>query len=115
MNSLSKHTNEFPGHCNDKIIATQLAALGHPVRIGIIRHLSTIEACCCKDVVHKFDLAQSTISQHLKVLVEAGLVRLTPQNKHSRYEVDREALNALAVAIGGFLTACCKQPDGHSG
>lgn len=112
MNLDLRHMKPHSGHCNDKLIAGQLAALGHPVRIGIIRHLSTIEACCCKDVVHKFDLAQSTISQHLKVLVEAGLVRLTPQNKHSRYEVDREALAALSVTLGGFFTACCKEPVG---
>ena len=43
----------------------------------------------------KFDLAQSTVSQHLKVLVEAGLVKFAPDRQRSRYEIDREALAGL--------------------
>ena len=88
-------------------LAGRLAALGHPARIEILRHLAGVEACCCKDVVARFDLAQSTVSQHLKVLVDAGLVRLTPERQRSRYEVDREALASLAASVSGLLTSCC--------
>ena len=56
-------------------IAAKLAALSHPARLAILRHLSMHDCACCKDVVERIDLAQSTVSQHLKVLVEAGLVR----------------------------------------
>lgn len=92
-------------------LAGRLAALGHPARIEILRHLAGVEACCCKDVVARFDLAQSTVSQHLKVLVDAGLVRLTPGRPRSRYEVDRAALAALSDAIDHLLDFCSAPPS----
>lgn len=93
------------------IIASKLAALAHPARIAILRHLSERDACCCKDVVARMDLAQSTVSQHLKILVEAGLVRFAPEKQRSRYTVDREALKSLSHSVDGLLQSCC----GHSG
>jgi len=54
----------------DNSIAAGLAALSHPARLRIVRHLSGAKACCCRDVVERLDLAQSTVSQHLKVLVD---------------------------------------------
>lgn len=88
-------------------IAGQLGALAHPARIHILQHLSGCDACCCKDVVERLDLAQSTVSQHLKVLVDARLVRMSSEGQRSRYEVDREALAKLSRAVGGLLDACC--------
>lgn len=97
--------------CGDRVtVAAKLAALSHPARIEILLHLAGSEACCCKDVVQRLDLAQSTVSQHLKVLVDAGLVRLTPERPRSRYEVDREALAALSGAVSGLLLSCCAGP-----
>jgi ArsR family transcriptional regulator len=90
-------------------IATKLAALAHPARIDILQHLAGVDACCCKDVVQKFDLAQSTVSQHLKVLVDAGLVRVTPERQRSRYEADRVALAQLAATVSGLLSSCCAE------
>ena len=93
-------------------IAGQLGALAHPARIHILQHLSGCGACCCKDVVDRLDLAQSTVSQHLKVLVSAGLVRMNSEGQRSRYEVDREALAKLSAAVGGLLESCCAGPHG---
>jgi DNA-binding transcriptional ArsR family regulator len=93
--------------CSHTAIAAKLAALSHPARIEILRHLAGAEACCCKEVVSRLELAQSTVSQHLKVLVEAGLVRLTPDRQRSRYEVDRKAVAALSGAVSGLLVECC--------
>ena len=62
---------------------------------------------CCKDVVERIDLAQSTVSQHLKVLVEAGLVRYAPDRQRSRYEIDRTAIASLSRAVGSLLDSCC--------
>ena len=87
-------------------IAALLAALAHPARIEIIQHLAERDACCNKDVVSRMDLAQSTVSQHLKVLVAAGLVRYTPERQRSMYSLDRDALAELSQALGG-LVACC--------
>jgi ArsR family transcriptional regulator, arsenate/arsenite/antimonite-responsive transcriptional repressor len=89
------------------MLADRLGALAHPARLEILRHLSEMENCCCKDVVSRLDLAQSTVSQHLKVLVEAGLVRLTPNGQRSLYTIDREALTGLSASFSQLLSTCC--------
>jgi ArsR family transcriptional regulator len=88
-------------------LAPKLAALSHPARIEILQYLACSRYCCCKDVVNHLDLAQSTVSQHLKILVEAGLVRFAPERQRSRYELDREALAGLSVSVSTLLDSCC--------
>lgn len=90
-------------------LAERLGALSHPARLEILRHLSLIDRCCCKDVVGRLDLAQSTVSQHLKVLVEAGLVRVRPDRQRSLYEIDHAALAETADGVAA-LAACCQPP-----
>jgi ArsR family transcriptional regulator, arsenate/arsenite/antimonite-responsive transcriptional repressor len=92
--------------CDRASLATRLAALAHPARIEILQHLATCHACCCKDVVGRLTLAQSTVSQHLKVLVDAGLVQVSREGQRSRYEADRSALTALARDVEYVLHAC---------
>jgi DNA-binding transcriptional ArsR family regulator len=95
-------------HADDRqVIAERLAALAHPARIEIIQHLAERDACCNKDVVSRMDLAQSTVSQHLKVLVAAGLVRYTPERQRSMYSLDRDALAGISLALGGLVDCCC--------
>src|SRR6476646_9068021 len=101
-------------------LAMRLSALSHPARIAILKHLSASGCCCCKDVVQSVELAQSTVSQHLKILVDAGLVRYAPDRQRSRYEVDRAALEELGAAVSGLLRSCCAasgaaQPITHQG
>ena len=50
-------------------------ALGHPARIQIVEHLKTIDHCICGEIVQILPLAQSTVSQHLKVLKASGLIK----------------------------------------
>jgi ArsR family transcriptional regulator len=88
-------------------LAVRLGALSHPARLAILRHLSVSGCCCCKDVVQSVDLAQSTVSQHLKILVEAGLVRYQPDRQRSRYEIDRAAVAQLSGAVSALLQSCC--------
>ena len=95
-------------------LAAKLAALAHPARIAILRHLSSQGCCCCKDVVDTLDLAQSTVSQHLKVLVSAGLVRYAPERQRSLYAVDRDAAARLFQAVSTLLETCCVAPSGCS-
>lgn len=92
---------------DSRAVATRLAALSHPARIEIIKHLSASDSCCCREVVDRFDLAQSTVSQHLKILVEAGLVRFEPDRQRSRYAVDREALAETSASLNALVTSCC--------
>ncbi|MET0575640.1 MAG: metalloregulator ArsR/SmtB family transcription factor [Mesorhizobium sp.] len=91
-------------------LAAKLAALSHPARIEILQYLAGSGCCCCKDVVGRFDLAQSTVSQHLKILVNAGLVRFSPEKQRSRYEIDREALASLSVSVSTLINSCCAVP-----
>lgn len=95
-------------------LAGQLAALAHPARLRILLHLSSKPACCCKEVVDCLDLAQSTVSQHLKILVDAGLVRFTPERPRSRYQVERSALSRLSADISGVIDNCCARHDAHT-
>ena len=88
-------------------VAAGLAALAHPARIDILRHLADRPACCCGDIVERMRLAQSTVSQHLKVLVDAGLVRFSADRQRSRYELDGEALKALSSSLDTLVDNCC--------
>ena len=91
----------------DAVAAERFAALAHPARLSILRWLARNGMCRCKDVVSAMPLAQSTVSQHLKVLVDAGLVVAEHRRPGSFYRLDREALSELARSTGFFVQACC--------
>ena len=59
----------------DQQLAALAKALGHPVRVRILRILASRDVCICGDLVDELPIAQSTVSQHLKILKEAGLVQ----------------------------------------
>lgn len=90
----------------DQAIASKLAALAHPARLEILKRLAASNSCCCRDVVAHFDLAQSTVSQHLKILVAAGLVRYSADGQRSRYSVDHEALDNVSRAVTDLAASC---------
>ena len=79
----------------DEAAAGRLKALGHPVRLAIVRELARRSCCCCGDVCGELPLAQSTVSQHLKVLREAGLISFRREGVRSSYVLNREAFAAL--------------------
>jgi ArsR family transcriptional regulator len=72
-----------------------MKALGHPVRLAIIRALAEQSCCCCGDVCSRLPLAQSTVSQHLKVLRDAGLIRFRRDGVRSSYVLNPAAFAAL--------------------
>ena len=80
---------------DDEAAAERLKALGHPVRIAIVRALAERSCCCCADVCSGLPLAQSTVSQHLKVLKEAQLVTFRRDGVRSSYVLNVAAFNAL--------------------
>jgi ArsR family transcriptional regulator len=77
-------------------------ALGHPARVQILRMLSLRESCVCGEFVYEIGLAQSTDSQHLKVLKEAGLVQGTVSGPSVCYCVNRRGLRRLKALVGGI-------------
>ncbi|MDP9456471.1 MAG: metalloregulator ArsR/SmtB family transcription factor [Actinomycetota bacterium] len=78
-------------------------ALAHPARVKIVRLLLTVETCVCGDIVDSLPLAQSTVSQHLKVLKDAGLVLGTIDGPRTCYGLDREALAEFKALAGALL------------
>ena len=78
-------------------------ALGHPARVRIVELLLSVDACVCGDIVESLPLAQSTVSQHLKVLKDAGLIVGTIDGPRTCYCLDREAL-AEFRALSGTLS-----------
>lgn len=77
----------------DERLAELAKALAHPVRVRILRFLAARDACVCNQIVDQFELAQSTISQHLKILKQAGLVRGTVDGPRVCYCLDRSVLS----------------------
>jgi len=67
-------------------------ALGHPARIRIVEHLKEMERCLCGEIVDLLPLAQSTVSQHLKCLKQAGLIRGQIEGPCTCYCLDYEML-----------------------
>src|SRR5262245_17436357 len=90
---------------DDILLARRIKALGHPARLAIVRALANTSRCSCGDIVRGLPLAQSTVSQHLKVLREAGIIRGEIGGPRSCYWVDPAALAAVAGAMGGLAPA----------
>ncbi len=83
-------------------LATLAKALGHPARVQIVRFLLTRDACMCGDIVEHLPLAQSTVSQHLKVLKESGLIRGTIDGPRICYCVEPRVLERLKQLVAGL-------------
>ena len=86
-------TEHFTDRQND--IATLAKALGHPARVAIIEYLMKVNKCICGDIVNELPLAQPTVSQHLKELKNAGLIKGTIEGNSICYCVDEKALKKL--------------------
>ena len=74
-------------------IAKIFKALGHPTRIKIIEHLIAIDTCICTEIVGIFPYSQSTISQHLKILKESGIVCGEVEGPKTYFCVDKAMLD----------------------
>ena len=75
----------------DGELALLAKALAHPVRVHLLRMLLAQQSCYCKELVEGLPLAQPTVSQHLKVLKNAGLVKGEIEAPHVSYCADRAA------------------------
>lgn len=74
-------------------------ALGHSARMRIVRRLQEIDRCVCGEIVDMFPLAQSTVSQHLKTLKTAGLLRGEVDGPRTCYCLDKDALARFKAAV----------------
>ena len=76
-------------------IATIAKALGHPARIAIIEYLVKVNSCITGDIVNELPLAQPTVSQHLKELKNAGLIKGSIEGNSVCYCIDEKAFAIL--------------------
>lgn len=92
---------EDPAFCEE--VARLAKALGHPARVQILRVLLAGDSCLCGDIVEQVPLAQSTVSQHLKVLKEAGLITGEIDGPRVCYCADVSVLQQLQGLLGELL------------
>lgn len=86
----------------DDELAAFAKALGHPARVQIVRLLARRSSCICGDIVGELPLAQSTVSQHLKVLKDAGLIRGDVDGPRVCYCLEPRALRRLKALMGAL-------------
>ncbi|GGA49198.1 ArsR/SmtB family transcription factor [Pelagibacterium lentulum] len=85
-------------------LAGMMRALGHPVRLEILAILAkSANNCCCNDVTDCLSLAQSTVSQHLKVLLDAGVIEREAKGTRNNYRVRTDRLTAFNSAFSGYV------------
>ena len=84
-------------HFTDKqnAIATLTKALGHPARIAIMEYLLKVDDCICGDIVNELPLSQPTVSQHLKELKNAGLIKGSIEGNTICYCIDEKSIGKL--------------------
>jgi ArsR family transcriptional regulator len=86
----------------DLELAALAKALGHPARIQILRLLTRRDACVCGDIVDELPLSQSTVSEHLRILKAAGLVRGEVDGPRVCYCLEPRTLRRLRALVGGL-------------
>jgi DNA-binding transcriptional ArsR family regulator len=95
-------------------IATIAKVLGHPARIAILEYLMQQKTCICGDLVDELPLAQATVSQHLKELKNAGLIKGEIEGTSVCYCINEEVWEASRDILLNFFNgplpdnSCCK-------
>jgi ArsR family transcriptional regulator len=88
---------------NQNELATVLKAMGHPARIAILQQLIKANACICGDLVDELGLAQATISQHLKELKSAGLIKGNIEGTSVCYCINEKSWNQIKKDLDAFF------------
>jgi ArsR family transcriptional regulator len=84
-----------------ELLAARFKALADPTRISIVNRLAAADECCVCDLTEAFELSQPTISHHLKVLRDAGLVESTRRGTWAYYRLIPHAVQQLRATLGG--------------
>jgi DNA-binding transcriptional ArsR family regulator len=93
-------------------LAAITKALGHPARIAILQFLAERKSCVCGDIVEELPLSQSTVSQHLKELKTAGLIKGDIEGPSVCYCIDEKAWNKAKKVLDQLFESyqgadCC--------
>ena len=98
--SNNKKLSASPTQKDDtELFAGMCKALGHPARVMIINYLKKIDRCLCGDIVQLLPLAQSTVSQHLKCLKKAGLIKGEVEGPKTCYCLDKTMLKKFTLMV----------------
>jgi len=94
-------------------LALILKVLGHPARLAILQYIINQNACICNDLVEELGLAQATISQHLKELKNAGVIKGTIEGKSVCYCIEENVWKKIQGQFNTFfnqevkINQCC--------
>lgn len=94
---------------NEVDIALICRALGDSNRLKIVRMLSDGEKCACK-LLEEFHITQPTLSHHMKVLLECGLVNIRRDGKWNHYSLNCNTISEFQSFVAGLI--CCRKDTG---
>jgi len=100
-------TADFTKRQNE--VATLMKALAHPARIAIIDYLLSVDSCICGDIVNELPLAQPTVSQHLKELKNAGLIKGNIEGNAICYCIDEQTFEKFQAYLSNIFKKIKKQ------
>ncbi|MFY0482448.1 ArsR/SmtB family transcription factor [Flavobacterium sp. PLA-1-15] len=95
-------TDHFTERQNE--IAILAKAIGHPARVAILDYLAKVNTCICGDIVNELPLAQPTVSQHLKELKNAGLIKGNVEGNAICYCINEDGLEKLQMYFGELFS-----------
>jgi DNA-binding transcriptional ArsR family regulator len=102
--SKSSHFNE-----QQNTLANIAKALGHPARLAIVEYLLKQKECVCGDIVSELPLAQATVSQHLKELKTAGIIKGNIEGNSICYCLNEETIAEFISFLTNIKTALSNQ------
>lgn len=92
-------------------LAVLFKAMSHPARIAIIQYLLSVDSCICGDIVNELPLAQPTVSQHLKELKNAGIIKGSIEGTAICYCLNQETISTIENYFKGITSQlnnkCC--------
>ncbi|QBZ98825.1 ArsR/SmtB family transcription factor [Flavobacterium sangjuense] len=92
-------------------LASLFKALSHPARVAIIEYLLTVDTCICGDIVNELPLAQPTVSQHLKELKNAGIIKGNIEGTAICYCINETTLKKIesyfSIINSQLKNKCC--------
>src|SRR6476620_11623584 len=106
-------TKSYEFGVKENKLAKYAKALAHPARVSILKLLATKNTCQCGDIVDELPLSQSTVSQHLKELKAAGLIKGEIEGAKVCYCIDAKAWKSAQVSLNQLFdlfvadAACC--------
>jgi len=110
---LDARPSASPGDgADDDTIAALAKALAHPARLRIVRLLLARESCIGGDIVGEIGLAQSTVSEHLRILKAAGIITGEIERPRVCYRLDPERVAPLAALLDAIMAKPATQGDG---